>query len=252
MVKRGAAFLFLLIWFLSVGCQHALHSESGLFDVALEKNPRLAVDGIWMWGGGNPYARVRTGRIYIAPLKVDRVKNKKNERFLPYLQERMHEDMTRSISTALKEANAHNHAFWKLTDKPERADIRIDTALVRFKPQKPGVRLVSMVATLFAPVPGMSRITTFSGAGDIAIEVAIRDCRDNKLLLAFRDSNRKQIRLFHAEAFARHGNAQVNLREWAEGMGRLIRVCAFDRLGYDSLKDKLRYRPMRDVLRSRM
>ncbi len=35
-------------------------------------------------------------------------------------------------------------------------------------------------------------------------------------------------------------------------MGRLIRVCAFDRLGYDSLKDKLRYRPMRDVLRSHM
>ncbi len=76
-----------------------------------------------MWGGGNTYARVRTGRIYIAPLKVDRVKNKQNERFLPYLQERMHEDMARSISDALKEANAHNHASWKLTDKPERADI---------------------------------------------------------------------------------------------------------------------------------
>lgn len=252
MVKRIGAFLFLLTCLLLVSCQHALQSESGLFDVALEKNPRIAVDGIWMWGGGNPYADVHSGRIYIAPLNVERVLNKVNQRYLPYLQKQMNEDMTRSIGAALEEANETNNASWSLTDKPELADIRIDTALVRFKPQKPGVRVVSMVATLFAPVPGMSRITTFSGAGDIAIEVAIRDCRDNKLLLAFRDSNRRQIRLFHAEAYARSGNAQVNLREWAEGMGHLIRVCAFDRLGYDSLKDKLRHRPMRDVLRSRM
>lgn len=252
MVTRIAVFLILLTCVLLVGCRHVLHSESGLFDVALEKNPKIAVDGVWMWGGGNPYARVRRGRIYIAPLGVESVKNKANHRYLPYLQKQMHEYMVRSIEAALKEANAQNHAYWSLTGNPEAADIRIDTALVRFKPQNPGVRVVSMVATLFAPVPGMSRITTFSGAGDIAIEVAIRDCRDNKLLLAFRDSNRRQIRLFHAEAYARYGNAQVNLREWAEGMGRLIRVCAFDRLGYDSLKDKLRHRPTRDVLRSRM
>lgn len=252
MVTRNAVFLMLLTCVWLVGCRHTLHSESGLFDVTLEKNPRIAVDAIWMWGGGNPYARVRRGRIYISPLVVQGVKNKTNQRYLDYLQKQMNEDMTRSINAALKEANAHNHAYWKLTSDSAAADIRIDAALVRFRPQNPGVRVVSMVATLFAPVPGMSRITTFSGAGDIAIEVTIRDCRDNKLLLAFRDSNRKQIRLFHAEAYARHGNAQVNLREWAETMGRLIRVCAFDRLGYDSLKDKLRHRPMRDVLRSRM
>ena len=244
--------LLLLICPGLISCQHALQSESGLFDVPLERNPRVAVDGIWMWGGGNPYANERFGRIYIAPMEVSIAGNKGNERFLPYLQKQMAEDMTRSISKALEEANKDNHANWRLTQNPAEADIRIETALVRFKPQKPGVRVVSMVATLFAPVPGMSRITTFSGAGDIAIEVAIRDCRNNRLLLAFRDSNRKQIRLFHAEAYCRRGNARVNLREWAEGVGYLIRTCAFDRLGYDSLKEKVEHRPMRDVIRSRM
>ena len=114
MIRWMSVVLVLLSCMLLVNCRHTFSSESGLFTETLERSPNVAVDGIWMWGGGNPYASERYGYIYIAPMKVDIVKEKKNERFLPYLQKQMAEDMNLNICKAPGEANKHNHAHWKL------------------------------------------------------------------------------------------------------------------------------------------
>jgi hypothetical protein len=59
----------------TTGCRHTLKSESGLYDVKLERSMKVGVDGVWLWGKGNPYANQKSGRVYIAPMNVSHVKN---------------------------------------------------------------------------------------------------------------------------------------------------------------------------------
>ena len=45
--------------------QQQLVSESGLYDVKLERNLKAGVDGGWTWGEGNAYSKQKNGAIYI-------------------------------------------------------------------------------------------------------------------------------------------------------------------------------------------
>lgn len=232
------AFSLLLV---TTGCRHTLESESGLYDVKLERSLKLGVDGAWTWGKGNPYANQRSGRVYISPMNVSRVKDA-DAHLLKLLQIQMYSNMVTSIGTSLMESNKANGTDWRVTSNPAEACVRIDTALVHFKPQRPGFRLLSALA-MFAPVPGASTVAGYLGEGDVCLECTIRDARTGTLLAAFKDSNRKKARLYTEEAYRASGNADVNLQEWAERMGRTFRECGLDKLGRGgTLREKIEER----------
>lgn len=245
MFYRILTFIAVMMLLLTTGCRHTLESESGLYDVKLERNIKVGVDGIWLWGKGNPYASQKSGRVYIAPMDVSHVKDA-DPHMLKLLQVQMYSNMVTSIGTSLKEVSKANGADWRVTSNPAEACVRIDTALVHFKPQRPGFRLLSILST-FAPVPGVSTVAGYIGEGDICLESTIRDSRTGTLLGAFKDSNRKKARLYTAEAYEASGNADVNLREWAERMGKTLRECGLDQLGHGgTLKKKIEERSVID------
>ncbi len=244
----AAAVLLLVI----TSCRHTLESESGLYDVRLERSFKTAVDGIWLWGGGNPYENQKSGWVYIAPMNVSQLKGA-DPGLLQLLQIQMYSNMVTDIGTALTESNKVNGTEWRVTDNPLQADLRIDTALVHFKPQRPGFRILSGVLSIFSPVPGASNVAAYFGEGDVCLESTLRDTRTGQLLAAFKDSNRKKARLYTAEAYSRTGNADVNLQNWAKRMGQLLRECGLDRLGKGgTIKQKIDDRSVIDTIRVHM
>ncbi len=251
-VNRMFVIVTALMLLVMTGCRHTLESESGLYAVRPERNAKVAVDGIWLWGGGNPYAEQKSGRIFIAPMDVSHVKNT-DSHLLKLLQAQMYSNMVTAIGTSLKEINKANGTNWKVTDNPAEAHVRIDTALVHFKPQRPGLRVLSLVLGIFSPVPGTSHVAAYFGEGDVCLECTLRDTGTGQLLAAFKDSNRKKARLYTAEAYSRTGNADVNLQEWADGLGRIFRECGLDRLGKGgTLREKIDNRTLIDAVRVRM
>ncbi len=228
----------LLLCLLCTSCGYKnLHSESGLYNVTLHEHLKSPVDGIWTWGKGNPYLTQKSGYIYIAPLDISKVVHD-NPATAPLMQPQMHDYMVQAFVEILKDANKKNHSNWQLTFDPAQANIRIDTALVHFEPQRPGLRVIGEFLRLTSPIPGVSRVVGKFSKGDITIEATIRDTKTNQLLLAFKDSNRKPTRLFHAEAYTATGNADINLRSWAHVLAHICRLSWYDEMGNSTLQKK--------------
>lgn len=235
-----------------ISCSHKnLESESGLYQVTLKEHIKFPVDGIWTWGNGNPYIKQSKGYIYISPLNISMVQREHPE-LAPLMQPQMHDYMVQSFVEMLKEANNKNQTNWQLTFNPAQAHVRIDTAVVRFTPQKPSLRILGEILGFLSPVPGVSRVVGRFSKGDITIEATIRDCKSNQLLLAFKDSNRKPTRLFRADAYTNGGNADVNLRSWAHVLARLCRAAWADKLGNSTLQERFQDYTYAESLRDRI
>lgn len=227
----------------------SLDSESGLYDVSLEHTYKLPVDGIWGWGKGNPFPGKTSGFIYVAPMDISLVEKDEPER-APLLRPQMYEYIVTDLHEALSEGNRVNNMDWKLTGNPAEADIRIDVALVHFRPQRPGLRLLSSIGGPFVKVPGVSDVVGHFAEGDICIELTMRNNRNGELLMAVKDSNRKKARLYTADAYSRTGNADANLRAWAHKLARLFRESFPDKLGDKTMKQKIQERNVLDAAKA--
>lgn len=241
MKKLHLILSLLLTCFTLVSCQTYLKSESGLYNVELKKNPKVLVDGCWSWGKGNPYAGQKSGRIYIHPLDVSQVRHN-NPEAASLMVVQMQDYMVQALVKELKEMNAANHCQWTLTTNPSEADVCFRTALVKFRPQQPALKVTSTITSAVGAVPGASKIFSHISDGNITIEGTVRDARSGQLLVAFKDTNRKSASLFTAEAYSRTGNADVNLKSWAEKLARLVRASAYDKLGDSTLQKKMKER----------
>ena len=237
----------------AVSCSmlRTLDSESGLYDVKLERNRKALVDGGWTWGGGNPYAGQKQGAIYIAPLDISKVEKKQPE-LAPLMAQQMHEYVVKSVSKTLNEGNAANGTEWTLTQDPAKATVRVDMAVVHFRPQRPGLRILSSIGGYFVKVPGVSDVVGSFAKGDICLEMTIRDGKSGKLLLACKDSNGKTARLISADAYRRSGNADANLRYWAERLAYLIHLGSGNTLGDKTLKEYINDRSWGEVIKERI
>ena len=253
MKKCFPAVLLALVVGLCSSCSmvRTLKSESGLYDVPLESSMKASVDGWWSWGKGNPYALQKKGFIYISPMDISKVVESEPER-APLMVPQMFEYVVQGVIRSLKESNAANGTDWQVTTQEKDADIRVDMALVHFRPQRPGLRLLSSVGGHFVKVPGVSDVVGRFAEGDICIELTIRDARNGTLYFACKDSNRKTAKLYSSDAYSRSGNADVNLRYWAERLAKLIRASAPDRLGNATLREKLEQRSWVDVIEEKI
>lgn len=248
-VMRYLLCLSLLCCALLASCR-SLDSESGLYDVKLEHTYKVPVDGMWFWGKGNPFPGKTDGAIYVAPMDVSLVEKDEPER-AHLLRPQMYEYIVTDLHDALAEANRANNMSWKLTADPAGADLRIDIALVHFKPQRPGLRLLSSIGGHFIKVPGVSDVVGHFAAGDVRIEVAIRNNRNGQLLMAAKDSNRKKVRLYSADAYSRTGNADVNLRAWARKIANLVRE-GFPDKSRKTIKERIGDRNLWDVTKAHL
>lgn len=235
----------------SCSLTRTLSSESGLYDVKLERNRKAMVDGGWTWGGGNPYAGLKEGSIYIAPLDISKVQEAQPE-LAPLLVPQMHDYVVEEVGKALRESNAAHNINWKLTDEPAKATVRVDMAVVHFRPQRPGLRLLSSIGGHFVKVPGVSDVVGSFAKGDICIEMTIRDGMSRRLLLACKDSNRKTARLISTDAYKRIGNADVNLRHWAKRLAYLIEISTSNQLEGRTLKEFINERSWGEVIKQRV
>lgn len=241
----------LALSFLLCSCSHTLRSESGLYDVELNRTYKVPVDGFWLWGKGNRYASQKGGYIYVAPLDTSAVQAKEPE-LAALLVHQMYEYMMLQLSSALADSNAANQTAWKLTPNPAEATVRFDMAVVHLRPQRPGLRLLSSIGGLFSPVPGVSDVAGHFAEGDICIECTARDARTGELMMAFKDSNRKKARLYTAEAYSRGGAADINMQHWAKKLGQLVRESANDRLQGHTLEEKINNRSVSGAIRARL
>lgn len=228
-----------------------LKSESGLYNVKLERHAKVYVDGIWTWGKGNPYEHDKNGSIYIAPLDISKVQ-KAQPKLAPLMVPQMHDFVVKEVSKSLREANAANGTNWHLAKSPSEATIRVDMALVHFRPQRPGMRVLSSLGGPFVKIPGVSDVVGNFAKGDICLEMTIRDTKTGQLLLACKDSNGDSAWLISAEAYSKKGNADVNLRHWAERLAYLVRISAHDKLGDKTLKQLIKKRGWGEVISERL
>lgn len=224
-----------------VSCQHNLESESGLYNVELKHNPKVLVDGGWSWGKGNPYAHKKNGKIYIHPMNISKV-SQKHPQTTQIMVVQMQDYMVQEFAAQLKELNRANRTNWKLTTNPAEADVCFQTALVKFEPQKPTLKAVSAIGNITGGIPGVSKLLSIIADGNIVIEGTIRDAKSGQLLFAFKDSNRKTVRLYRKEAYSETGNADANLKEWAKNLATIVRFSGYDKIGNGTIKDKVEER----------
>ena len=236
---------------LITACQNTLKSDRGLYNVELQRNIKVPVDGYWTWGKGNPYEAQKSGRIYIHPLDVSLIMQDEPEA-APLMAIQMQDYMTHALVATLRESNSANDTDWKLTANPAEADVCIHTAVVKFRKMRPVINTINTVAGSFIDVPGASQFIGIIGAGNITLECTMRDARTGQLLMAFKDSNRKAVRLYNKEAYSYTGNADVNLKAWAADIAKVIRASAQDRLQHSTLQQKLEEKSYRDVFSQRV
>ena len=239
---------------LSTGCvwqQSQLQSESGLYNVPLKHNSKMALDGVWLWGGGNPFRTQKSGKLYVAPLDISKVQAAQPE-LAPLMVPQMHNYITKYVGEAVKEGNAATGSNWELVDSPQDCDVRVDIALVHFRPQRPGLRVLSGVSGHFVKIPGVTDVVGKLSQGDVRIELTIRDVRHNRLLMACKDSNRTSAMLVSAEAYKRSGNADVNLRLWAKKLAKFIRYSSPDKLGDGTMEQMIKRRSVWDAAKARL
>lgn len=194
-----------------------LRSESGLYDVSLEKYHKLDVKGCWFVNNPELFRHEKHGSVYIAPLNIEQVRDKQPE-LTPVLQQKMGEYMQESVAEALQNCRS----AWTVAPTAQQATLRIDMAVVRFSPQRPALNLAGKIGSLFSPVPGVSNVTEAIAGGNIVVEGTVRDVKTGQLLMAFKDSNRKKGRIINATAFTKLGPAEASLKSWAHSMGTLI------------------------------
>ncbi len=251
-MNRALLLLTSLCCLLLASCslmEQRLQSQSGLYDVELSHTYKVAVDGYWTWGKGSSCYHQPTGCLYIAPLDVSAVQKEYPE-LAPVLVEEMHGLMKTNMEKMLAESNAANRTLWRLTENEAEADIRIDLAVVSLKTQKPLLHIAAKVLGYVAPT-GVGDAVELVARGDITLEGTIRDARKGELIMAFKDSNRAKLRFYHKDAYRRGGNADANLRLWAEKLAILCRECAPDRMEGQTLQDKVEQRTLGEVIRER-
>lgn len=256
MQKRLSSLLlfveFFLLSLLFTSCaRHPLASESGLYDVQLQHSWKAPVDGAWVWGEGHPFPNKKGGYIYVAPLDISKVVNDEPE-LAPLMVPQMHAYVVEELSRELRKNYIPGKQEWQLTFDPKQADIRIDMALVHFRPQRPFLRLFSSIGSFFSPVPGVGTVAGRFAEGDICIEITICNNHNGALLAAFKDSNREKTRLFKAEAYSRSGNADANLQAWAHGLARLFGECSCAMKEGKTLLQRFHERSVGEAIRLRM
>ncbi len=243
---------FLLSSVLLPSCtHHPLTSESGLYDVKLEHSWKAPVRGGWVWGKGDPFPDLKKGFIYVAPLDISKVVEKEPE-LAPLMVPQMHAYVVEELSQELRKLAEPGKREWQLTFEPKQADVRIDMALVGFRPQRPGLRIFSSIGSLFSPIPGVGTVAGHFAEGDICIEMTIRNNHNGVLLAAFKDSNRKKTRLFRADAYSRSGNADANLQAWARALARLFEESQQAIREGKTLQQKFRERTVVDAIQTRV
>lgn len=208
--------LLLLLPLLLCQCTD-LRSESGLYNVPLEKHLKLDVDGSWFANKPELFNRVQNGSLYLAPLNIQAVSQKEPE-LAPVLQQQMDTYLREAVTDALTQT----HSRWTVTDNPAAATLRIDMAVVRLKPQRPALNIAGKIGSIFSPVPFVGNATEALAGGDIVVEGTVRDVKTGQLLMAFKDSNRKKGRIINGTAFTRSGQAEASLKSWAHSVGQLI------------------------------
>ncbi len=233
-----------------ISCQQKMQSETGLYKVELQKNIKVPVKGYWTWGKGNPYANKKDLRIYIHPMDVSRIM-KSDPEAAPIMAVQMQDYMVQAIAASLREANAANNTTWAITANPAESDVCINTALVNFRRQRPVLKTINSVGGSFIDIPGVSNVLGYIADGNVGIECTMRDTRTGQLLMAFKDSNRKKIRLYSKNAYSYTGNADANLKEWAATMARVIRAAAHDKIGDSTLQKRIEEKSYWEVFSQR-
>lgn len=250
---KPAILLVIIAALMCCSCSYirTLKSESGLYNVKLERSAKVSVDGWWSWGKGNPYADEPTGVIYIAPLDISKVVKRDPKRAI-MIADMMNAYMAKYVQESLTESNRVNGTNWRLSATPEGATVRVDVALVHFRTQRPGLRILSGVGSFLIRVPLVSSLVGYFAKGDICIELTVRDVRTGQLYFACKDSNRKSPWLYEANAYRRTGNANENLEHWAKRMAAMVRGSAPDKRQSATLRESVRKRRWLDVIKDKL
>lgn len=220
MILRYLLLLLCCLSFASCVMQQQLQSESGLYQVPLSRSLKVAVDGYYVRPNPESEPLPKKGTIYVAPMDVSHVRGSADE-CLPAMQQDMHRYLCTEIAAALKETCPNGE--WTLTNDAEHATLRYETALVRFRPQRPLLRGAAMLASPFIEIPFVTKAVKKFAKGDICIEGAVRYQQKTPVLVAaFKDSNRASAAFYESAAYRPTGNAEVNLRIWAKKMARFI------------------------------
>ncbi len=229
-------------------CQQNLKSESGLYSVPLTHTYKADVDGFWISDKPNPYAKQRSGNIYIAPLNVT-IMHKEYADLAVLLKKQMHEHMVNSMAHTLVKMNKESHLNWNITSNPSKADVTIKLAVVKFKPQMPLLKVADAIGGWFIDIPGVSNVIGKYAAGSICVEGVFIDARTGKPMAAFKDSNRKTVRLYHKNAYEKLGQADQNMQLWAERIAGVIYNTHFDSHGRVTLEQQIKHRSIGDVIK---
>lgn len=245
----GALFAIATLAGLS-SCSTNLKSESGLYDanVKLEHNFKADVDGFWISDKPNPYAKQRTGLIYIAPLDVRVVQAKFPDMAEP-MAAQMHGHMINKVAASIAKMNKESNLNWNITSDRSKADISIELAVVKFSPQNSHLKVANAIGGWFIPVPGVSTAIGSFAAGNICVEGVFRDARRGDVMAAFKDSNRATTRLYDKNAYNDLGHADKNMQLWAERVAKVIYACHFDESGRVTLHDQIEERSTADVIK---
>lgn len=212
-------YLFLLLLCSLCLCSCVSQHTSVLSQVPLDRSLKVALDGYYVYPNSEKQELPRRGTVYVAPMDVSSVQGE-DEACLAAMQEYMSRSLSEEVAAALHDVSPQGE--WTLTDKPEQATILYQTALVRFRPQRPLLRGLAVLAGPFVEIPFVSSAVKSYAKGDICIEGAIRLRETNALLFAFKDSNRESTALYESAAYRPEGNVEINLRVWAKKMARFI------------------------------
>lgn len=241
-------FLLLLCCLSLSACMWQQHT-SVLSDVPLNRSLKVAVDGYYVYPNPEKNTLPENGTIYVAPMDVSQVKSE-DDASLSAMQQAMHEYLCAEVAAALHDVCPNGE--WMLTDDAEQATLLYQTALVRYRPQKPLLRGLTMLASPFVSVPFVSGAVKRFAKGDICIEGAVRFRETDTLLAAFKDSNRESTALYESAAYRPTGNAEVNLRIWAKKMARLIYADALMNQQGKTFEEIVEERSVRDTVKAYM
>ena len=163
----------------------------------------------------------------------------------------MYEETSRSLANTNKKMGVN----WTLTNNPNDATFVIETAVVKLKPQHPTLKFLNSTVGWLIPIPGLSTVAGQYTNGAICIECIIRDgANKNQIYFAFKDANRKKTRIYHKDAYSVEGQADKNLKHWAESIARLITASNATSSSTNSIKknieEKIANRKFSDVVKS--
>lgn len=242
-------FLLFLLCCLSLTCCIREQRTQVLSNVPLNRSLKVAVDGYYVRPDSEKKVLPMRGSIYVAPMDVSQVKDE-DEDTLSAMQQVMHRYLCDEVAAALKEVCPSGE--WVLTDDADHATLLYQTALVRFRPQRPLLRGVVGIVASFVNIPVVSRVVKRYAKGDICIEGAVRLRETDTLLAAFKDSNRESTALYESAAYRPTGNAEVNLRIWAKKMARFIYADACMNRDGKSFEQLLEERSVGDTIHAYM